>query len=143
MNLLAERWCDLSSPLRLGAWLVLGLLPAIVVGISCRTTPSELPPVPLQAQWRKIMPLRSVGAAPPALPSTPFSALGFDGAASRLVSWQPAGKGGALILEADWLAVPSLFSLLAEQRQAVRGFSIQPEQQHLKLTFELEAIDNE
>lgn len=143
MLLLAERWCDFSPRLRVGIWLLMLLLLAIAVACFRPGEQYVSQPVALKAQWRKTLPLRDVSVSTPPEPSKPFSALDFGEAGSQLMSWQPSGKGGELILDADWNAIPSLFTLLAERRQAMRGFSLQPEKQRLRLTLAIEAISDE
>lgn len=139
MQRFADRWCDFSPRVRFGIWLtMLGLL--TVIGRFGHREPFRDPGLPpLNAEWQKIMPLRSVASrVSPAL-TKPFSALDMDSPDSRVVSWQPAGSGGELALEANWPGIPPLFNQLAERGRAVRGFSIQPEQQHLRLILQIEA----
>jgi pilus assembly protein HofO len=140
---LAERWCDFSPRIRLGVGvLMLGLLMAI--GAYCRREPMvDAAPVALNAQWRKIMPLRGDIAVAEIPPVKSFSVLDFDTPDSHLVSWQPVGAGGELTLEANWQSIPPLFIQLAERGRAVRGFSIVPEQQRLKMTLQLEALPDD
>lgn len=143
MLMFAERWCDFSPRIRLGAWLLmLGFLGA-VGALCCRQQRLDAAPVPLNAQWRKMMPLRVVTPIASGSPINTFSALDFDSGGSKLVSWQPVGAGGELTLEADWQSIPSLFTQLAACGRAVRGFSMLPEQQHLRLTLQLEAIGDD
>ncbi|MFP2424142.1 hypothetical protein ACLEXA_21855 [Pseudescherichia vulneris] len=143
MGNLAERWCDFSPRIRLGAGLLMvGLLMA--PGVYChREVISDEMPVPLSSQWQKMMPLRGDNPVEPASPAKPFSALDFDIEDSHLVSWQPVGAGGELALEANWQSIPPLFIRLAERGQSVRGFSIVPERQRLKVTLQLEALDDD
>lgn len=139
MQRFADRWCDFSPKVRLGIGLMM-LAGLVVAGRFCSREPFIEPDLPpLNALWQKIMPLLPV--APRELPvlSKPFSALDMDSPGSRVVSWQPAGSGGELTLEANWPGIPPLFNQLAERGRAVRGFSIQPEQQHLRLTLLIEA----
>lgn len=140
MHRLAERWCDLSPAVRLSAWLLMLAVLLSVSAITGRGPTVEPTPVQLQAQWRKMLPLRVVSVVTTLPSAKPFSALDYDRPGRRLASWQPAGKGGQLILDTDWPAIPSLFSQLAEQGLAVREFSIQPAQQHLTLTLQIEGI---
>lgn len=143
MQRLADRWCDFSPRVRFGIWLMLlGLL--TVIGRFCHREPfSESGLPPLNAQWQKIMPLRPVASHESPAPTKPFSALDMDSPDSRVVSWQPAGSGGELTLEANWPGIPIFFNQLAERGRAVRGFSIQPEQQHLRLILQIEANGDE
>lgn len=140
---LAERWCDYDPRVRLGAGVLLFLLLVAMVSFSTRKPVSAFAPVPLKAQWQKVMPLRGPPNELSPRLSKPFSALDFDGAKSRLLSWQPSGKRGELTLEADWSAIPSLFSQLAERNQTIRAFSIRPEAKRLTLRLQLEVIDDE
>ncbi|HEY2454301.1 MAG TPA: hypothetical protein VGI71_17120 [Scandinavium sp.] len=140
MLMLAERWCDLSPRVRLGSWLLMLVILVVVGGFSSCSPLKPMPPAPLTAQWRKMMPLRAAASATSGSPTKPFSALDFEDADRHLVSWQPVDGGGELALEADWHTIPPLFVLLAETGRAVRGFSIQPERQRLRLALQLEAI---
>jgi len=143
MALFAERWCDYAPGMRLGAGLLMGLLLAGVVIFFTHKPGDRIAPVPLKAQWKKVMSLRDPSGEGSSHLSKPFSALDFDGMKSRLLSWEPSGKRGELILEADWPAIPSLFGLLAERNQAVRAFSILPGVPRLTLRLQLEAIDDD
>ncbi|MCS2171170.1 hypothetical protein MUU46_12690 [Scandinavium sp. TWS1a] len=135
----ADRWCDFSPRVRLGIWLMM-LGGLAVAGRFCSPEPLIEPDLsPLNAQWQKIMPLLPVAPRESPALTKPFSALDMDSPGSRVVSWQPAGSGGELTLEANWAGIPPLFNQLAERGRAVREFSIQPEQQHLRLTLLIEA----
>ncbi|HEX4503579.1 MAG TPA: hypothetical protein VH187_20845 [Scandinavium sp.] len=143
MLMFAERWCDLAPRVRVGSWLFTLVLLVAVGGFSGCSPLKPMPPVPLSAQWQKMMPLRAVGSAISGSSAKPFSALDFESDGRHLVSWQPVGAGGELALEADWHTIPPLFALLAETGRAVRGFNLQPEKQGLRLTLQLEAIADE
>ncbi|SNY71919.1 hypothetical protein [Enterobacter sp. CC120223-11] len=143
MALFAERWCDHAPGMRLGAGLLMVLLLTGVVIFFTHNPGNRPAAVPLKAQWKKVMLLRGPAGEVSSHLAKPFSALDFDGVKSRLLSWEPSGKRGELILEADWLAIPSLFNQLAERNQAVRAFSILPGVPRLTLRLQLEAIDDD
>jgi pilus assembly protein HofO len=119
------------------------LLLVLTVSFVCNTKTGIASPIPLAAQWQKVLPLRGLELPLSGTISAPFSALDFDRPESRMLSWQPSGHGGELALSSDWSAIPALFARLAERRQAVQGFSIKPEQQRLTLTLQLETIDDD
>lgn len=139
MQRLTDRWCDFSPRVRLGIGLMmLGVL--AVVGHFCSHEPFRETRLPqLNAQWQKIMPLLPVASHALPAATKPFSALDMDSPGSRVVSWQPSGRGGELALEANWPGIPPLFNRLAERGRTVRGFSILPESHHLRLTLQIEA----
>ena len=60
---------------------------------------------------------------------------------ARLVSWQPAAKGGTLVLESAWQPVPGVFALLAQQDMAVTAFTLEPVAGRLRFTLQLEPND--
>ena len=68
----------------------------------------------------------------------PFSPLEFDTGELRMVRWQPVNAGGELVVEAVWGQIPGLFATLAQRDVAVARFTLQPEQQKLRLTLQLE-----
>lgn len=107
-RLLAERKSLLAILLLLvliaaiGRWLMLP---------SQTETPVELSPR-IQMQWRKLLPLvsalRAAGIDDAA--TQPFSPIELPVAGAALIAWRPMGGGGEMQLEADWQAVPALFS---------------------------------
>lgn len=136
---LAERKSLLAIPLLLvliagiGRWL---LLPG-------QTETPEEPSLRIQAQWRKLLPLRNalrtVGIDDAA--TQPFSPIELPVAGAALIAWRPMGVGGEMQLEVDWQAVPALFTWLARCGMQATAFSVQPEKQALRLTLHLEAED--
>ncbi|KOR05733.1 hypothetical protein ABW48_00620 [Pluralibacter gergoviae] len=73
--------------------------------------------------------------------AAPFSALNLQAAGVMLVSWQPDGKGGELLLESDWRSIPPLFALLARSGAAIPAFSIAPQDGALAVSLRLEMDD--
>ncbi|KFA84313.1 pilus assembly protein HofO [Enterobacter sp. EGD-HP1] len=69
---------------------------------------------------------------------TPFSPLDFQGDNTTLVYWKPLPKGGELMLELEWQALPALFSRLAQRDVQIAAFAIAPQGTALRLRLELE-----
>ena len=117
----------------IGFWLLLPL--------KAETSAGRSPQV--QAQWRKLLPLvsalRAAGIDDAA--TQPFSPIELPVAGAALIAWRPMGGGGEMQLEADWQAVPALFSWLARCGMRATAFSVQPEKQALRLTLHLGAED--
>jgi len=68
----------------------------------------------------------------------PFSPLNFQGDETTLVHWKPLQNGGELTLDAEWQAIPALFSRLAQQDVEIAAFAIAPQGRALRLELELE-----
>ncbi|WP_330985005.1 MULTISPECIES: hypothetical protein [Enterobacterales] len=140
MLALADRWCDLPASARPGSW-VLMLSVSAIICVICYQSPDQPPSDhSLQAQWRKVMPLRLEQNPFPLSKTVPFSALAFQ---RSLVSWQPAASGGELVLEGEWSTLMGAFSQLAASDRAIKAFSLQPEKGRLRITLQLESIGNE
>lgn len=140
MLALADRWCDLSSSVRLASWLLMLLLASVVCGFYSRGAQPPEEHVNLQSQWLKITPLLHSEGDLPAEQTAPFSAVDFQ---RSLVSWQPSGEGGELVLQNDWPTLLGAFDLLARRNMAIKGFTLLPEKERLRLTLQLEAIRDE
>ena len=116
----------------IGFWLLLPL--------QAETSAGRSPQV--QAQWRKLLPLRSAtdrrhgGRRDPG-----FTPIDLPIAGATLIAWRPGGSAGEMQLAVDWQAVPALFSWLARCGMRATAFSLQPEKQALRLTLHLEAED--
>ena len=143
MNILLERWCEsrlcwcLSTFLAgLAAWGTL-LRP---VERQCAERQSQL----IQeartnaSLWPVVstVPLRTETAQAPEM--KPFSPLDFQGDETTLVHWKPLQNGGELTLEAEWQAIPGLFSRLAQRDVEIAAFAIAPEGKALRLRLELD-----
>lgn len=140
MLALADRWCDLPASARFGSW-VLMLSVSAIICVICYQFPERHPSGHnLQAQWRKVMPLRREQNHFPLSKTIPFSALAFQ---RSLVSWQPAASGGELVLEGEWSTLMGAFSQLAASDRAIKAFSLQPEKGSLRIRLQLESISNE
>jgi pilus assembly protein HofO len=97
----------------------------------------------IQAQWRKLLPLRVAlqTVVMDEKQTQAFSPLNLPATGAALMAWRPMGGGGEMQLEVGWQAVPALFSWLASCGMRVTAFSMQPENQVLRLTLQLEAED--
>lgn len=97
----------------------------------------------MQAQWKKLLPLRATlqNARRDDVPTQVFSPVDIPVRRAALVAWRPMGRGGEMQLSVDWQAVPVLFSWFARCGMGVTAFSIRPEKQALLLTVQLEAED--
>ena len=62
----------------------------------------------------------------------------FQGDETTLVHWKPLQNGGELTLDAEWQAIPALFSRLAQQDVEIAAFAIAPQGRALRLQLELE-----
>lgn len=91
--------------------------------------------------WTAVRKLSPPDDVQPAVTARPFSPLEFDTDALRMVRWQPVGRGGELVIEATWAQIPALFATLARRDVAVGRFSIQPEQNRLRIVMQLERQD--
>ncbi|XTZ38733.1 hypothetical protein ACQYRI_01350 [Salmonella enterica] len=95
----------------------------------------------LQAQWRKLRAL-----IPPTTPAQaevrrPFTPLEFQAQERQLVRWQPARRGGEMVLETSWAPAVDLFLQLAEHNMLVPAFSLMADGDTLTLTLRLEHND--
>lgn len=148
-----ERWYALSSA---GRGLCGLLFTLMLAGLAwwCWLHPqrlhisTEAAQVALQRQhlttrWREVLLLKTPEAVQvdDHAPSSPFSPLDFQMADVRLVSWQPATKGGTLVLDTSWQPVPGIFALLAQQDMAVTAFTLEPTAGRLRFTLQLEPND--
>lgn len=142
MRELVERWCDLSRSGRWACWFVL-LLVAVAGGSYSHLTMPALPEISdTKAQWKRLMVLRQQSALPEVPPREPFSPLGFQATDVKLVSWQPSGRGGELVLDSGWRSIADLFSLLARSGTALQAFHVLPHAGALRITLTLEADDD-
>ena len=117
----------------IGFWLLLPL--------QAETSAGRSPQV--QAQWRKLLPLRSAlqAAGMEEGATQVFTPIDLPIAGATLIAWRPGGSAGEMQLAVDWQAVPALFSWLARCGMRATAFSLQPEKQALRLTLHLEAED--
>lgn len=140
---LAERWCDLSPLCRLGIWIGMLLFTCALWRFSVPAVEKSAPPTELQAQWRKLLPLRVEQKEAQSQTTQPFSATAFQTEGSAVMSWQPGTTGGELVLQLQWQALLRIFPLLAEQNMRITGFSLLPEQQGLQVKLQLETLPDE
>jgi pilus assembly protein HofO len=98
---------------------------------------------PLQAQWRRVLPLRAMLAQRVADEWTfrRFSPLEMLNTGVTLRTWQPRVGGGDMLAEVDWQAVPPLFAWLADCGVRVTAFSLSYEEASLQMSLQLENDD--
>ncbi|QFQ11087.1 HofO [Enterobacter sichuanensis] len=148
MNILLERWCESRPWIRGLCW----CLSTFLAGLAAWGT--LLRPVERQCAEREnqliqeartnaslwpvvsTVPLRTETAQAPEM--KPFSPLDFQGDETTLVHWKPLQNGGELTLEAEWQAIPGLFSRLAQRDVEIAAFAIAPEGKALRLRLELD-----
>ncbi|MFL4366077.1 HofO family protein [Enterobacter asburiae] len=148
MDTLLERWCESRPWYRVLFW----CLGSLLAGLAAWGT--LLRPVERQCAERQhqlIQDARTNAALWPAVrkmpfrPETPesrelisFSPLDFQGDNTTLVHWKPLQNGGELMLEAEWQALPEIFSRLAQRDVQIAAFAISPQGKALRLRLELE-----
>lgn len=148
MRIHPEIWYALSPRRRSLCWVIgTGLMLLCAIGVQLNIQDHQL--TTQQAQqardaalnarlWtavRKLSPADNVAST---VAARPFSPLEFDTGEMQMVRWQPGNAGGELVVDAVWPQIPRLFSTLARRDVAVVRFSLQPEQQKLRLTLQLE-----
>jgi pilus assembly protein HofO len=148
VDTLFERWCES----RLG-WRVLGwCLGVVMLSVMLWTTllrPVQKQRTALQLQlarterfnaslWPAASKVLPPAITPVRLAVQPFSPLDFQSSDARLVQWKPLSSGGELTLDADWQAVPAVFSRLAQRNAQVMAFSLTPQGAKLRLRVQLE-----
>lgn len=105
----------------------------------------QAPPVspPLQAQWRRVIPLRAALAQRVTEEWTTrrFSPLESPIPGITLQRWQPRGGGGEMLAAVSWQAVPALFAWLADCGVRVAAFSLNDEKGALQMSLQLESDD--
>lgn len=148
MNTLIERWCESRPRHRVLCWSLGSLLAGLVawgtllrpVDKQCAERQRQLiEDVSTNATlWPAVrkMPFLTKTAEVRAL--TPFSPLDFQGDNTTLVHWKPLQNGGELALDAEWQAIPELFSRLAQQDVQIAAFTISPQGSALRLRLEVE-----
>jgi len=137
----ADGWCRLPAAGRAACWCAALLLTLLAAGSPFRGEPPPVGGADFTPQWRRLLAL-SRQSEPLALPdAAPFSALNLQAAGVTLVSWQPDGKSGELLLESDWRSIPPLFALLARSGAAIPAFSIAPQDGALAVSLRLEMDD--
>ncbi|MEB6381237.1 HofO [Leclercia adecarboxylata] len=148
MRIHFDSWCALSPRWRCLCWGVSsGLMLLCVAGGQLRLQYQQLATQRAQhvqdAQnnarlWAAVRKLSPADDAPSTVAPRPFSPLEFDTGELRMVRWQPMSTGGELVVEAVWAQIPALFVTLARRDVVVGRFTLQPEQQRLRLTLQLE-----
>ena len=148
MNILLERWCESRPGCRVLGW-CLGtvFLGAAAWGMLLR--PVHLQCVALRLQvadavrtnvslWPAASKVPYQTETVEARGGQPFSPLDFQADGTRLVHWKPLQSGGELTLDADWQAIPAVFSRLMKRDVQVSAFAISPHDAGLRLHMQLE-----
>ena len=148
METLLERWCE-SRP-----WcrLVCGGLGILLMGLTAWGV--VLRPAERQCAdlWQQLSQAARTNASlwptacqVPFSPQTrtaleikPFSPLDFQGEGTRLLHWKPLQNGGELTLDAEWQAIPTVFTRLAQWDVQVAAFALSAQGSALRLRVELE-----
>ncbi|MHC9005710.1 HofO family protein [Enterobacter adelaidei] len=149
MDTLLERWCENRPWHRVLCW-CLSILFAGLAAWSTLLRPVDRLCAELQRQLmqdaRANASLWPAASKIPFSPESqelqemqPFSPLDFQGNGVKLVHWKPSQRGGELTLDAEWPAIPTVFSLLAQQDVQVAAFAIAPQDALLRLRLELES----
>jgi pilus assembly protein HofO len=143
-----ERWCECRSGYRVLCWfLSIVLVVGIAWGVLLRPINTQLAGLQREiahatrtnaSLWPSARRLPGQVITPDERVVTPFSPLDFQGNGSRLVHWKPLQRGGELALDADWQAVPSVFSMLLERDVLITAFSLTPQGTTLRLRVQLE-----
>ncbi len=98
----------------------------------------------LQASWRDILALK-----PPEITHsqadvpTAFSPLDFHTPDAQLIRWRPGERGGEMVLEAQWVSIPRMFSWLAERQMLAPAFSITVQEHALNFVLQVESDDGD
>lgn len=98
----------------------------------------------LQASWQDILALK-----PPEIPHSQadapkaFSPLDFHTPDAQLIRWRPADRGGEMVLEAQWVSIPRIFSWLAERQMLAPAFSITVQEHALHFVLQVESDDGD
>ena len=123
--------------LALRGWSLMLLCGAVLAAAMCLAfslaAVSVSPPanVPLQAQWRRILPLRA----------TLQQRVVHSWTARHFSPLEPRGRGGEMLAVVDWQAVPPLFAWLADCGVHPGAFSLNAEKGALQLSLQLERDD--
>lgn len=148
MDTLVERWCESRPRHRVLCWCLGSLLAGLVAwGTLLRPVDKQCAEQQRQliedvstnaALWPAVrkVPFRPDAVKAQAL--TSFSPLDFQGDNTTLVHWKPLQNEGELALDAEWQAIPELFSRLAQQDVQIAAFTISPQGSALRLRLELE-----
>ena len=145
MLAIIERWMRGFCSGRGGQLALPVVLLLLVVGYFCFSLP--LPPVEsrepprIRQQWLRLMPLQVASQQDRVEEhiTQRFSPMDLPGSDSKLVAWRPVRRGGELVLDVRWQAVPPLFSWLSQCGMRVTAFSLHPQKGSLQLTLALEA----
>ena len=98
----------------------------------------------LQESWRELLALK-----PPEIPHSQaeipkaFSPLDFHTHDAQLIRWRPVERGGEMVLEAQWVSIPRMFSWLAERQMLAPAFSITVQEHALHFVLQVESDDGD
>ncbi|WP_434670616.1 hypothetical protein ACMYSO_12005 [Klebsiella sp. B345] len=145
MRATIEHWWGLLCSGRGGQLALPFVLVLLVAGyfwfsLSPPPVESHEPPG-IRLQWLRLMPLQvaSPQDSVEERVTQRFSPMTLPGTDSKLVAWRPVGRGGELVLDVRWQAVPPLFLWLAQCGMRVTAFSLHPHKGSLQMTLALEA----
>ena len=148
METLFERWCESSPRWRVLCWCLSVLfLGSTTWGMALRPVAKQVAELQRQVSeaaqvnvslWPAASQVPRRHAPREATVMTPFSPLEFQGAGTRLVHWKPLQNGGELTLDAEWQAIPTVFSRLAQRDVQVAAFALSAQGSALRLRVELE-----
>ena len=135
--------------LALRGWSLTLLCGAVLAAAMCLAfslaAVSVSPPanVPLQTQWRRVMPLRATlqQRVVDDWTARRFSPLEPPVAGILLQAWQPRGRGGEMLAAVNWQSVPPLFAWLADCGVHASAFSLNDEKGVLQMSLQLERDD--
>ena len=148
MDTLLERWCESRPWYRVLFWCLGSFLAGLAAwGTLLRPLDRQCAERQRQliqdartnaALWSAVRKVPFLTETTEALALTPFSPLDFQDDNATLVHWKPLQNGGELTLDAEWQAIPALFSRLAQQDVEIAAFAIAPQGRALRLQLELE-----
>jgi hypothetical protein len=144
MRALVERWYALSLKERISLWLTFTLVLLSLIWITGRDVPSfNSANSQIVEQWRELRQLQAQQTMPLVqAPVLAFTPLEFQFAGTQLVDWQPEGSGGQMVLDTHWQQVAEIFALLGTRNMSVKAFSLKPVAKTLRLTLQLEHIND-
>ncbi|MEH0887528.1 HofO [Enterobacter sp. UNJFSC 003] len=144
--MMVERWCQCRPWQRVLCWFLSVLSLGVTAwGALLRPTHEQLAARQLlhaertnASLWPAARKVPQQPVAPDVAVLRPFSPLDFQATGTRLVNWKPLQSGGELTLDADWQAIPAVFSALAQRAVRVTAFTLSPQGAALRLRVALE-----
>ncbi|ELE9706753.1 HofO [Enterobacter cloacae] len=148
MNMILERWCESRRRYRvLCGGLGVAFLWGTAWGVFLRPLNSQLAALQMQmaeAVQRHAALWRVASNGPRRTPESDvrpvvrFSPLDFQADGATLVHWKPLPGGGELALDADWPAILTVFTRLAQRDVRIAAFTLVPQGAALRLRVQLE-----